>query len=160
MVPKSEVLTISDSKEPVPKKPRRHTQKSVAKEALEVEASASAGSGGTGAEGRKKQKPKSFCAASTALTGVMLKQLLRNEQDTRTLCGVVFDTYIVSSQLHAAVGKGTNAGLTTTQCNRRAVVTVWDHRSSGRGRVWSKDSSRKERSWERYRCRSRITWKS
>ena len=34
------------------------------------------------------------CAASTALTGVMLKQLLRIEQDTRTrtLCGVVFDT--------------------------------------------------------------------
>ena len=38
--------------------------------------------GGTGAEGRKKQKLNSFCAASTALTGVMLKQLLRNEQDT------------------------------------------------------------------------------
>ena len=55
-VPKSEVLTISDPKEPVPKKPRRHTRKSVAKEALGVEASASAGSGGTGAEGRKKHK--------------------------------------------------------------------------------------------------------
>ena len=27
--------------------------------------------GGTGTEGRKTQKPKSFCAASTALTGVM-----------------------------------------------------------------------------------------
>ena len=96
---------------PVPKKPRRHTQKSVAKEALGAEASASAGSGGTGAEGRKKHKSKSFCAASTALTGVMLKQLLRNEHDTRTLCGVVFDTYIVSSQLKSSGGgKGRNAG--------------------------------------------------
>ena len=93
------MLTTSDSKEPMPKKPRRLTQKRVAKELWGVEA----GSGGTGAEGRKKQKPKSFCAASTALRGVMLKQLLRNKQDTRTLCGVVFDTYIVSSQLHAVV---------------------------------------------------------
>ena len=76
MLPKSEVMTISDSKEPVPKKPRRHTQKSVAK-ALEVEASASAGS----AEGRKMPKPKSFCAASTALTGLMLNQLLRRHQN-------------------------------------------------------------------------------
>ena len=39
-----------------------------------VEASASAGRGSTGAEGRKKQKPMSFCVSSTALTEVMLKQ--------------------------------------------------------------------------------------
>ena len=50
-----------------------------------TEAGACAGSGGTGAERRKKLKPKSFFAASRALTGVMLKKLLRNEQDTRTL---------------------------------------------------------------------------
>ena len=62
-----------------------------------------AGSGGTGAEGRQKQKTKKFCAASTALTGVTLKQLLRNQQDTSTLCGVVFDSYIVSSQLNAVL---------------------------------------------------------
>ena len=75
-VPKSEALTTPDSKEPVPKKRRHHTQKSLAKDALGVEASASTGSGGTGAEGRKKQRHKSFCAASTALTGVMLKQVV------------------------------------------------------------------------------------
>ena len=31
----------------------------------------------------------------TALPGVMLKQVLRNEQDTQALCGVVYDTYTV-----------------------------------------------------------------
>ena len=35
---------------------------------------------------------------------MMPRQLLRNEQDTRTLCGVVFDTDIVSSQLNAGGG--------------------------------------------------------
>ena len=124
-VPKSEVLTVANLKEPVPKKPRRHTQKRVAKEVLVVEASPNAGSSGTGAERRKKQKPKSFCAAPTALTGVMLKQLLRNVQDTRTLCGAAFDTSIVSSQLNAVVApKAHKRRLTTTRCNRRAVVAV------------------------------------
>ena len=108
-MPKPELLTISGSKEPVPKTPRRHTQ-SVAKEALGMEAGASTGSGGTGADGRKKQKPKSFFAASTVLTGVMLKQLLRNGQDTRMLCGAVFDTYIVSRP-------------TTTQCARHPFAS-------------------------------------
>ena len=101
MVPQSEALTTSDSKEPMPKKPRRRTQQSVAKEALGVEASASAGSGGTGVEGRKKRKPESFCAASPGLTGVTVEHLMRNEQDTRTSCGVVFDIFIVPSQLKA-----------------------------------------------------------
>ena len=39
----------------------------------------------------------------------MPKRLLRNEQDTRTLCGVVFDTDIVSSQLNAVVAAQSEA---------------------------------------------------
>ena len=39
----------------------------------------------------------------TALTGVMLKQQLRREQDTRALPGVVYDTYLMPSQLQAVV---------------------------------------------------------
>ena len=42
------------------------------------------------------------------------------------------------------VAKAHKRRLITTQCYRRAVVAVWDHRSSGRGRVWAKDSSRNE----------------
>ena len=50
----------------------------------------------------QEAETRSICAASRPLlTGVMLKHLLRNEQDTRTSCGVVLDTYIVSSQLDA-----------------------------------------------------------
>ena len=70
---------------------------------MENEAVASAGSSDAGAEGHKKRKPRSFCAALTGLTGVMLKQLLRNAQDTRALSGVVYDTYIVSSQWSAVI---------------------------------------------------------
>ena len=44
------------------------------------------------------------------------QRLLRNEQDTRFLCGVVFDTYIVSSQLNAAVA----AEAQTQACNDAA----------------------------------------
>ena len=47
----------------------------------------------------------------------MLKQL-RNDQDTRTLCGVVFDTYLVPSQLNALVAARAQT-QTTMQCTRR-----------------------------------------
>ena len=84
------------------KNKKRQTQKGAAR-VVENEAVASAGSSDAGAEGHKKRKPRSFCAALTGLTGVMLKQLLRNAQDTRALCGVVYDTYIVSSQWSAVI---------------------------------------------------------
>ena len=62
----------------VPKKNKqRQTQKGSASEAV-----TSTGSTGAGAEGLKKQKRESVCEASAAATGVMLKQLLRNEQDS------------------------------------------------------------------------------
>ena len=99
-VAKSEVLTIFTTS-------TQETEEGPTKEVSVTVAGACAGSGGTGAERRKKQKPKSFFAASRALTGVMLKQLLRNEQDTRTLCGVVFDT---CSQSVERSGRGKGPG--------------------------------------------------
>ena len=103
MAPKTESqsLAIIDLTR-INKKKKRQTQKGAAR-VVENEAVASAGSSDAGAEGHKKRKPRSFCAALTGLTGVMLKQLLRNAQDTRALCGVVYDTYIVSSQWSAVI---------------------------------------------------------
>ena len=85
------------------KKQKQHqTQKGTAR-VVANGADASAGSSGAGAEGHKKQEPKNCGAASKALTGVMLKQLLRNKQDTRALCGVVYDAFMVPSLLSAVI---------------------------------------------------------
>ena len=108
-----------EPREPVTKKHKQHTQKGAVKEVAANEAGASTGSSGTGAERHKMHKPRSFCAASR----VMLEQLLRNEQDTRTLCGVVYD-------LHRAKPRPT-----TKQCYKRVADTGWGLRSSGLGRV-------------------------
>ena len=54
-----------------------------------------------------KQKPKNFCTATTALTGVMIKQFLS---------GVVYDAYLVPSQLKAVV-----AAKAQTQAYNEAV---------------------------------------
>ena len=79
----------------------------------------------------------------------------------QNLCGVVFGTYIVQQAERSGRGKGLKAGLQRRSATGGpSVVTGWDLRLSGRGRVWSKDSSRKGRSWERYWRRSRITWRS
>ena len=91
------------------------------------EAGASAGSGGAGAEVHQKQNSKSFSAASTALTGMTREQLLRTEQDTRALCGVVYDTDIVPSQLSAVI----SAKAQTEACNEavsqqgRPFIWTW-----------------------------------
>ena len=62
----------------------------------------------------------------------MLKQLLRNEQDTRTLCGVVFDTYIVSSQLNAVV-----AAKAQTQAYNDAVQQKGRGHGLGPPFIWA-----------------------
>ena len=78
---------ILEPREPVHKKPKRQTE----------------GCGESRGERGSRQQWKQWRGCrraqggegSTALPGVMLKQLLRNEQDTRALCGVVYDTYTV-----------------------------------------------------------------
>ena len=41
-----------------------------------------------------KKKPVAFCKNTTQLMGIIIKQCLRTEQDTRSLCGALFDTMI------------------------------------------------------------------
>ena len=48
--------------------------------------------------GRKKQKPKSSCVASTALTGRCTNSCCETSKTPEPCSGVVFDIYIVSSQ--------------------------------------------------------------
>ena len=87
-------------------------------------------------------------APAKALTGVMLNQLLRNEQETRALCGIVYDTHIVPSQLSAVIPAGAQ-----TLSHNEAV------QQKGRGHG-SRRSSRKGRTWERRWHRFRLAWKS
>ena len=103
-----------------------------------------------------RQAPALDAVASTVLTGVMLKQQLRNEQDTRTLCGVVLDTYIVPSQLNAVVA----AKAQTQAYNRLGATRVGTTVHLGVGGSGPRTHHRKGRSWERCWHRSRITWKS
>ena len=45
-----------------------------------------------------KKKPTAFCKNTTQLMGTIIKQCLGTEQDTRSLCGAVFDTVIMPTQ--------------------------------------------------------------
>ena len=45
-----------------------------------------------------KKKPVAFCKNTTQLMGIIIKQCLRTEQDTRSLCGALFDTIIMATE--------------------------------------------------------------
>ena len=45
-----------------------------------------------------KKKPAAFCKNTPQLMGIIIKQCLRTEQDTRSLCGAVFDTVIMPTE--------------------------------------------------------------
>ena len=45
-----------------------------------------------------KKKPAAFCKNTTQLMGIIIKQCLRTEQDTRFLCGALFDTVIMATE--------------------------------------------------------------
>ena len=46
-----------------------------------------------------KKKPAAFCKNTTQLVGIIIiKQCLRTEQDTRSLCGAIFDTVIMATE--------------------------------------------------------------
>ena len=50
----------------------------------------------------QKKKPAAFCKNITQLMGIIIKQCLRTEQETRSLCGAIFDTVIMATE-HDAV---------------------------------------------------------
>ena len=45
-----------------------------------------------------KKRPAAFCRNTTQLMGIIIKQCLRTEQDTRSLCGAIFDTVTTSTE--------------------------------------------------------------
>ena len=45
-----------------------------------------------------KKKPAAFCKHTTQPMGIIVKQCLRTEQETRSLCGAIFDTVIMATE--------------------------------------------------------------
>ena len=45
-----------------------------------------------------KKKPADICKSTTLLKGIIIKQCRRTEQETRSLCGVIFDTIIMATE--------------------------------------------------------------
>ena len=54
--------------------------------------------GDTVALAGSKKKPAAFCKSTTQLRGIIIKQCLRTEQETRSLCGAIFDTIIMATE--------------------------------------------------------------
>ena len=83
------------------KKRRLTRRKSAAGERGVVPPSGDAEAGGRGGGvvpvGSKK-KPVAFCKNTTQLMGIIIKQCLRTEQDTRSLSGAHFDTIIMATE--------------------------------------------------------------
>ena len=50
----------------------------------------------SGSRGRRTRG--AFCKNTTQLMGIIIKQCLRTEQDTRSLCGALFDTIIMAKE--------------------------------------------------------------
>ena len=45
-----------------------------------------------------KKKPVADCKNTTQLMGIIIKQCLRTDPDTRSLCGALFDTIIMATE--------------------------------------------------------------
>ena len=45
-----------------------------------------------------KKKPAAFCKNTTQLVGTIIKQCLRTERETWSLCGAIFDTVIMATE--------------------------------------------------------------
>ena len=45
-----------------------------------------------------KKKPAAFCKNTTQLMGIIIKQCLRTEEDTRSLCGALFDIITMATE--------------------------------------------------------------
>ena len=53
--------------------------------------------GDTAARAGSKKKPSAFCKNTTQLMGIIIKQCRRTEQETRSMCGAIFDTIIIAT---------------------------------------------------------------
>ena len=96
------IVTVKDAIMGEEVKKRRLTRrKSAAGERGVVPPSGDAEAGGRGGGvvpvGSKK-KPVAFCKNITQLMGIIIKQCLRTEQDTRSLSGTHFDTIIMATE--------------------------------------------------------------
>ena len=53
---------------------------------------------GRGRPAGSKKMLAAFCKNTTQLMGIIIKQCLRTQQDTRSLCGAIFDTVIMATE--------------------------------------------------------------
>ena len=79
-----------------------------------------------------KKKPVAFCKNTTQLMGIIIKQCLRTEQDTRSLCGALFDTIIMATE-HDVVKRMREQ---TCLCNE-SVQTAGNGHTLGPPQIWA-----------------------
>ena len=109
-----------------------------------VQETATTESEGRVSEGRsRQQKPNKFWSATTALTGVMLKQLLRSKQQGSVWRHV---RHLPRAQLaeRRFLGESSDVGLQGGTAEGDAAM-VWGLCSCRLGRAWFRNSSRRNR---------------
>ena len=89
-----------------------------------------------------KKKPVAFCKNTTQLMGIIIKQCLRTQQDTRSLCGALFDTIIMATE-HDVV----KSMREQTRLYNESVQTAG--KGSGLGVDSLRASRSRGRQWER-----------
>ena len=79
-----------------------------------------------------KKKPVAFCKNTTQLMGIIIKQCLRTEQDTRSLCGALFDTIIMATE-HDVV----KSMREQTRLYKESVQTAGKGRTLRQPQIWA-----------------------
>ena len=79
-----------------------------------------------------KKKPVAFCKNATQLMGIIIKQCLRTEQDTRSLCGAFFDTIIMATE-HDVV----KSMREQTRLYNESVQTAGKGHTLGPPQIWA-----------------------
>ena len=79
-----------------------------------------------------KKKPAAFCKNTTQLMGIIIKQCLRTEQDTRSLCGAISDTIIMTAEHDVVKSMSTDASV------QRGSSGSWQRPHSGPTSDWGR----------------------
>ena len=79
-----------------------------------------------------QKKPVAFCKNTTQLMGIIIKQCLRTEQDTWSLCGALFDTSIMATE-HDVV----KSMREQTRLYNESVQTAGKGHTLGPPQIWA-----------------------
>ena len=81
-----------------------------------------------------QKKPVAFCKSTTQLMGIIIKQCLRTDQETRSLCGAIFDTVVMATELDTVKPERTDASVQRGSPGS-ARATHWPTSDLGMGRI-------------------------